>query len=85
MRYVLLCREETPDPEDLGKIAGAPGVKILDHSVPRALLVEASKETADRLRADLKKWTISEEIVYSLPSHPLGKFWRHKRRKKDPA
>ncbi len=73
MRYVLLCREETPDPEDLRAIANAPGVKILAHSVPRALLVEASQEAADKLRLDLKKWIISEEVTYSLPDLPFRK------------
>ncbi len=73
MRYVLLCREETPDPDDLKRIANAPGVKILAHSVPRALLVEASQEVADKLRSDLKKWLVSEEMTHSLPDLPFGK------------
>ena len=74
MRYVLLCHKEDPDPDDLRRIANAPGVKILAHSVPRALLVEASQEAAEKLRLDLKKWSISEEVVYSLPSHPFSKI-----------
>ncbi len=73
MRYVLLCREETPDPDDLKRIANAPGVKILAHSVPRALLVEASQEAADKLRSDLKKWLVSKEMTHSLPDLPFGK------------
>ena len=85
MRYVLRCREETPDPDDLRRIANAPGVKILDHSVPRALLVEASEEAAARLRSDLKKWIIAEEVTYSLPSHPFRKTRSKKKRERDPA
>jgi hypothetical protein len=85
VRYVLLCREETPDPDDLRRIANAPGVKILAHSVPRVLLVEASKETADKLRSDLKKWIIAEEVTYSLPSHPFRKTRPEKKRTRDPA
>lgn len=77
--------EETPDPDDLRRIANAPGVKILAHSVPRALLVEASEEPANRLRSDLKKWSISEEVTYSLASHPFGKTRPEKKRGKDPA
>lgn len=73
VRYVLFCREEIPDPDDLQRIANAPGVKILDHSVPRALLIEASQEAADKLRSDLKRWSISEESVYSSPHLPFGK------------
>jgi len=85
VRYVLLCREETPDPDDLRTIANAAGLKVLDHSVPRALLVEASEETADKLRSELKQWTIAEEVVYSLPSHQLRKIRPEKKRAKDPA
>ena len=63
---------KTPEPEDLRGIANAPGVKILAHLVPQVLLVEASQEAADKLRSDLKKWSISEEIIYSLPSARSG-------------
>ncbi len=73
VRYVLLCHDETPDPGDLYKIANAPGVKIIEHSVPRVLLIEASREAAEELRSDLKDWTISEESVYSPPHPPFGK------------
>ena len=73
MRYILLCLEETPDPDDLRRIANAQGVKIIAHSVPRVLLVEASQEAADKLRPDLKKWSISEEVDYSSPSYPFSK------------
>ena len=73
MRFVLLCREETPDPNDLRTIANAPGVKILAHSVPRALLVEASQEAADKLCSDLKKWIIAKEVTYSSPHVPFRK------------
>jgi len=85
VRYVLFCREKIPDPDDLRKIANAPGVKILAHSVPHVLLVEASQEAVDKLRSDLKKWSISEEVVYSLPSDPFRKTRLEKKREKDPA
>ena len=73
MRYILLCRDETPDPDDLRRIANAPGVKILAHAVPHSLLVEASHEAACKLGEDLYKWGISEEVVYFLPSAPFRK------------
>lgn len=73
MRYVLFCREEIPDPDDLLRIANAPGVKILDHSVPRALLVETSGGAAEKLRSDLKKWLIAKEVVYSSPQLSIKK------------
>lgn len=85
MRYVLFCREKTPDPDDLRRIANAPGVKILAHSVPHALLIEASQEAVDKLRLDLKKWSISKEVVYSLPSDPFRKIRPEKKREKDSA
>jgi hypothetical protein len=85
VRYILRCREETPDPDDLRTIANAPGVKILAHSIPRALLVEASQEAVARLRSDLKKWNITEEVTYSLPSHPFWKTRPKKKGGKDPA
>ena len=67
MRYVLFCHNETPDPADLRKIADAPGVKIIDHAVPRVLLVEASEEAAARLRSDLKEWTVGKKVTYPSP------------------
>jgi len=85
VRYVLLCREKTPDPDDLRTIANAPGVKILAHSVPHVLLVEASQEAADKLRSDLKKWSISEEVIYSLPSRPFRKIRPEKKGGRDPS
>jgi hypothetical protein len=85
VRYVFLCREETPDPDDLRRIANAPGVKILAHSVPYALLVEASKEAVDKLRSDLKNWSISEEVTYSRPSDLFRKICPKKKREEDPA
>jgi hypothetical protein len=85
VRYVLLCREETSDPEDIRRIANAPGVKILDHSIPRALLVEASEKAAARLRSDLKKWIIAEEVTYSLPRQPFRKTRLQKKREGDQA
>jgi hypothetical protein len=85
MRYVFFCRDKTPDPEDLRRIANAPGVKILTHSVPHALLVEASQEVIDKLRSDLKNWSISEQVTYSRPSYPLSKIPREKKGQKDPT
>jgi hypothetical protein len=85
VRYEILCSEETPDPDDLRTIANAPGVKILDHSVPCVLLVEASEEAAARLRSNLKKWIIAEEVTYSSPPHPFRKTRPEKKRERDPA
>jgi hypothetical protein len=83
MRYVFFCHDETPDPDDLRRIANAPGVKILSRSVPYAFLVEASQEGVEKLRSDLKKWTISENVTYSLPSRPFRKSRPKKKQGKD--
>ncbi len=85
MRYVFFCLEETPDPDDLRRIANTPGAKILSRAVPYALLVEASQEAVDKLRLDLKKWSISEEVTYSLPSRPFRKTRPQKKRGRDRA
>jgi hypothetical protein len=74
VRYVLFSREEIPDPDDLLRIANASGLKILDHTVPRVLLVEASEGAAEKLRSKLKKWLIAKEIPYSSPHLSFGKI-----------
>jgi hypothetical protein len=70
VRYVLLYREQSPEPDDIVAIESYPGVKILEHAFPGGFLIEASKETADRLRSELTKWIVSEERTYSRPHVP---------------
>jgi hypothetical protein len=69
-QYVLFCRGETIDPEDLRRIAARPGVKILRHVVPRVMLIETTPEIADELRAELKGWIVSEPRTYRHPFMP---------------
>jgi hypothetical protein len=66
-RYVLFCREASPDPDDLRDIENEPGVTVLNHEVARAMLVEASVEAAASLRSKLEKWTIAKEETYPSP------------------
>jgi hypothetical protein len=69
-RYVLFFREGPPDPDDIRKIEDEAGVTILEHEVSRAVLVEASEEAAARLRSNLERWTIAEEVTYPSPQPP---------------
>ncbi len=82
VRYVLLCRDETPDSDDLRRMANTPGVKILDRSFPQVVVVEASQEAAAKLRSDLKKWRVAKEVTYSSPRLPFRKTRPEKKRGK---
>lgn len=69
-RFVLLSRKAAPDASDLERIASEPGITILDHEVAEALLIEASEEAADHLRAALRGWIVSKETVHAPPDPP---------------
>lgn len=66
-RYVLLCRHADPHPDDLDRITRAPGITVLDHTVKRAMLVEASEDAVADLRSQLKDWIVTEEVAYPRP------------------
>jgi len=66
-RYVLLYRYSEPHQDDLDRITRAPGVTVLDHTLKRAMLVEASEDAVIDLRAQLKNWIIAEEAAYPRP------------------
>ena len=65
--YVLMFRQSDPHQEDLDRIAKAPGVTIVDHSLRRAMLVDASEDDIAALRASLENWVVAEEVQYGLP------------------
>lgn len=67
-RYVLLRRKKSPEPAELESIAALPGVTIVDQTVARALLIDASDESVAILRSRLKDWIIAEEVEYPRPS-----------------
>lgn len=65
--YVLLFRGQAPSAADLETIERAPGVRIVDHSVTRALLVDASAPAAARLSEQLPDWLVHEEAAHDAP------------------
>lgn len=77
-RYVLVYRDTEPDPEDLKRIAAAPGVTVVDHTGTRAMLLEASDKAINALRNQLGGWTIAPQTTYPPP---LPAFERVTKRK----
>ena len=75
-RYVLLYRNADPDPEDLDRIVNTPGLTVVDHTVKRALLIEASEEAVAGLRSQLKNWIVGEEVSHPHPGPPRNKVQR---------
>jgi hypothetical protein len=65
--YVVLFRDSDPRQEDLERIANAPGVTILEHTVNRAMLLEASEDAVAALRGQLKNWIVAQEVTYPPP------------------
>ena len=63
--YVLLSRSRSISPKDRQFLAGQPGVQIVDEVGARALLVDATEDAAETLRAVLTDWIITRETVYS--------------------
>ena len=66
-RYVLLSRDPEPSDEDLSRIAATPGVTILDQTLSRAMLLEATDQAAAELRSGLPRWIVSAEVEYLPP------------------
>jgi hypothetical protein len=66
--YVLLHPDDEPSADDLARIEQTPGVNILDHSIDRAILLEAPEEAVAELRANLKDWIVAKQTIYPPPS-----------------
>lgn len=66
-KYVLFSRHAEPSAEDIDRIANAPGVKVLDNSVKRAMLLEGSAAAVAKLTQELDDWTVSEHVTYGRP------------------
>jgi hypothetical protein len=66
-KYVLFSHQQEPRPEDLDRIANAPGVKVLDRSAKRAMLLEGSETAVAKLNDELPDWTVSPEATYERP------------------
>jgi len=66
-RFVLLRRGEDASSDDLETIKAAPGVKIIDHALRRAMLLEGTEEALIALSGQLKDWLVASEVTYSRP------------------
>jgi hypothetical protein len=75
-RYVLLLRAREPGPRDLERIAGTPGVTIVESMIQKALLIDASEQAITDLRAFLKDWLVVEEVTYPRPGPARKKVER---------
>jgi hypothetical protein len=66
-RYVLLLRGREPKPEDLALIGSTPGVKVVDQTVNRAMLLEGSEQAVSALSDQLTDWLLASEVAYGRP------------------
>jgi hypothetical protein len=64
LRYVFYCRDGTPAQADLDLIRSTEGLEVVSADVSRILLAETSKAVAERLRARLPRWVVSEETTF---------------------
>ncbi|MGD9545088.1 MAG: hypothetical protein AB7F41_08630 [Methylocystis sp.] len=63
-RFVLLFNADAPPAADLGRIAATSGVRVVDHEIARAALVEADDVAIEKLRKQLPDWIISPETSF---------------------
>ncbi len=67
-RYILRFRGAGSKPEgDLARICAVPGLKVVDESGGRMMLVEAPEDQLPELKRSLPQWAISEEAMIPLP------------------
>ena len=66
-RYVLFSRRPSPDQDDLDTILSAEGVRVLDRTVVRAMLVEAEAVSIESLKNSLRDWVIAPEVEHPRP------------------
>jgi len=67
-RYVVMFRDSSARSVDHDRIANTPGIRILDDTTSRAMLIEASSEAIAAVRrAGTDRVSISEETTYARP------------------
>jgi hypothetical protein len=66
-RYVIVLRGQEPRPEDLALIGSTPGIKVVDQTFNRAMLLEGSEQAVSALSDRLKDWLIASEVSYGRP------------------
>ena len=62
--YVLLPRCRSISPEIRQILIKQPDVHVVDEAGGKALLIDATEETVERLRGILTDWIITRETVY---------------------
>ena len=77
-RYVVYSRKTQPAEQNIDRLLEKHGVIVIDSSVGRVMLVEASEATARNLREHLRDWVISEEVTHPRPAPP-----KHRIQKED--
>jgi hypothetical protein len=60
-RFVLYTNIRTPPAHELNKIKSVRGLKIVDHEIPRLMLVEAPEASLAAVMKTLPNWTMSPE------------------------
>jgi hypothetical protein len=70
-RYILLHQSGAAPENDLSVIERHSGVRIVDRTLDRALLVDATEDVIEHLRRSLKGWAIEEEKVLPHPSSTI--------------
>lgn len=62
-----MSRRSDPREEDLQRIARAPGVRVVDETLGRAMLLEGPDDAIEELQAQLSDWTVAREMTYPAP------------------
>lgn len=71
MRFVLL-RTGSGSTNDLGDVAALEGVEIVDSSLEKAILVEASSADVLRESLPMQQWSVFPEASFDRPER--GRF-----------
>lgn len=74
MRYVLLSKASDITKDEIENLVRNFGIKVLDHVSGKSALIEATDETAERLRQSHPGWIVSVEKLYPRPEVPDQAF-----------
>ena len=66
-QFVLLFRGEGASDDVLRLIHETPGLRVVDQTFNRAMLVDASPDALSALSGQLKGWIVAEEVAYDRP------------------
>ena len=67
-KYILrFCGRGAKPAEAVTRVKAADGVKVLDDSSPRMLLVAGARSKVEKLAGSLGEWVVSEERAVKMP------------------